>query len=152
MATFYDGSVMPPIMPDLIPSNSLANLVTQESWNAIRQPHVERTDGRCQICTDRPKRSPDCHKIWAYSMLSDNAGPTYAGMQQLISLITVCERYHEMFHLGLARARGHGTAAEARLMDTNSGRGRLSTLTTRRPSARLPSARESTIGARCHTG
>jgi hypothetical protein len=123
MPEFYDRRTMPPIVPDTIPisswGSSLFNLLTLESWNAVRHPVIARRGNLCQQCGRNPRNRLDVHEVWAYSMPPPGADETMCGVQRLMGLAALCQTCHELFHPGLARVRGRDQIVRGHLKIIN---------------------------------
>jgi hypothetical protein len=123
MAEFYDRRTMPPIVPDTIPitswGSSLFNLLTLESWNAVRHLVIARRGNLCQLCGRNPRNKLDVHEVWAYSMPLPRAVETLCGVQRLMGLAALCQTCHELFHPGLARVRGRDRIVRGHLKIIN---------------------------------
>ena len=112
MPEIYDRRTMPPIVPDTIPisswGSSLFNLLTLESWNAVRHPVIARRGNLCQLCGRNPRNRLDVHEVCAYSMPPPGVG-----------LAALCQTCHELFHPGLARVRGRDQIVRGHLKIIN---------------------------------
>jgi len=110
-----------PLRPELIPrtswGSSLANLLTEASWRALKAPFLERTGGACLLCGVPPTgRRHDAHEIWRYHAPLQ---PATTGVQELLDIWPLCESCHRMFHLGLAFKQGQLGEMLARLAAMN---------------------------------
>ncbi|MGX1501215.1 hypothetical protein ACSSV1_006284 [Labrenzia sp. MBR-25] len=110
----FAKSEIQPLMIDMIPETSfgasLANILTQGSWNALRLETAARSGGCCQICGDKPQ-SIECHELWEYhTPKRRDAISDTRGVQTLVALLSLCKACHRMFHPG--RAEAHGQSDE----------------------------------------
>jgi hypothetical protein len=117
---FYAKAVIEPLNVDLIPATnwggSLANLLVDSSWQAIRDPVLAKTGNKCIVCGyDRQRKSVDCHEIWEfYTPLEGDTG-----IQRLVGIIPLCKSCHDMFHLGRAGQDGRLEESVQRLAWVN---------------------------------
>ncbi|WP_156912585.1 hypothetical protein [Roseibium algicola] len=110
----FAKSEIQPLMIDMIPETSfgasLANILTQGSWNALRLEATARSGGCCQVCGDKPQ-SIECHELWEYhTPKRRDAVSDTRGVQTLVALLSLCKACHRMFHPG--RADAHGQSDE----------------------------------------
>ncbi|MFK4132235.1 hypothetical protein ACI2KR_08070 [Pseudomonas luteola] len=99
---------------DLIPfsswGSSLANLLTRQSWNALRHPLINAHHHVCELCGDK-RSSLDVHEIWEYSYppaseMKKTSQKAIFGIQKLKGLMAICNECHRCFHLGRELAQG----------------------------------------------
>ena len=105
------ASVTPDVV-DLIPAASwfasLANMLVGSSWDALRLPVIEHARG-CQDCGSWSHL--EAHEFWSYDPATS--------IQSLIGIRSLCQRCHEMQHLGRANVTGRFPAAFDRLCRVN---------------------------------
>jgi len=108
-----------PMQMDIIPATSwgasLANLLTQASWQSIRGPIVERYGRLCEICGEK-QHHIECHERWEYFTPKSESVP---GIQRLGGLFSLCQACHEMFHLGKAEMQSRTEIVLDRLSMVN---------------------------------
>jgi hypothetical protein len=109
-----------PFHVDMIPSTSfgasLANILTQESWKAVRKASFVNAGYSCQICGEA-NGPVEGHEVWQFhDQFSDKRG---WGIQSLETILCLCSECHEMFHPGLANVRGRSEAMIARSKAVN---------------------------------
>jgi hypothetical protein len=86
--------------------------VDQRTWDFLRRGCYSKANYRCQICGGRGTKWPvECHEIWQYH--------DHTRVQQLLGLIALCPKCHEVKHIGRAQASGHGERALKHLMKVN---------------------------------
>jgi hypothetical protein len=96
-----------PLRVETIPTSSwaasLQNLLAPDVWTRFEQHAAEAAGGVCQLCGSG-RGHQECHEIWTYHMPARSYEP---GIQRLAGLLCLCRDCHEIFHPGLAVARGH---------------------------------------------
>lgn len=96
-----------PLRIETIPSSSwassLQNLLAPEVWARFDRLAIEIAGGVCQLCGSG-RGHQECHEVWTYHSPARSYEP---GIQRLEGLMCLCQECHEMFHPGLATARGH---------------------------------------------
>lgn len=112
---FSDKAVVGDMIPMASWGSSLANLLTQKSWDALRHPLIAQNHSVCECCGLRYP-TLDVHEIWSYTPPTDKQN---FGKQKLEGLMTVCKDCHELFHPGLAKERGRLPAVSRRLKAIN---------------------------------
>ncbi|HBP1341807.1 TPA: hypothetical protein L5T32_004150 [Pseudomonas aeruginosa] len=104
------------VVGDLIPSTSwgasLSNMLTWDSWDALRKPLIKMNSNVCELCGSKCKRI-EVHEKWLYNVpIGDGAVETYNqksalfGTQLLNGLMTLCSYCHRCFHLGREEVNG----------------------------------------------
>ncbi len=104
------------VVGDLIPSTSwganLANMLTWESWDALRKPLIAKNNNVCELCGSKYK-SLDVHEKWLYNAplkeqveSAERERQTFFGTQVLYGLMTLCRHCHRCFHLGREKING----------------------------------------------
>lgn len=111
-----------PVLGDLIPATSwgstLANLLTEQSWDGLRQRAFFKTGFRCDTCGTA--QNLECHELWEYhEPLPEYVAKQACGVQRLVRLMALCADCHETHHLGLAKIRGRGERASDRIRAYN---------------------------------
>lgn len=100
------------VLGDLIPhtswGSSLANMLTQKSWNGLRHPIIQANNNICELCGGRFS-SLDVHEVWMYDFpppheMKQRHTHTVFGVQQLVDLMAICTECHRCFHLGREKA------------------------------------------------
>jgi hypothetical protein len=109
-----------PFHADMIPTTSfgasLANLLTPESWKAIRKPFFQAAGYVCQICGEA-NGAVEGHEVWQFfDGISDRHGWAY---QRLETILCLCHECHQMFHLGLGAINGQSKKLEERIRAIN---------------------------------
>jgi hypothetical protein len=109
-----------PFHVDMIPSTSfgasLANILTQDSWKAVRKTAFANAGYSCQICGEA-NGPVEGHEVWQFhDQFSDKRG---WGIQSLETILCLCGECHEMFHPGLANIRGRSDAIIERTKTIN---------------------------------
>lgn len=96
-----------PLRVETVPASSWAaslhNLLDGETWTRIEREALEAGGGVCELCGSGFGRQ-ECHEVWAYHAPELTYQP---GIQRLEGLMCLCTDCHEIFHPGLAVARGH---------------------------------------------
>lgn len=96
-----------PLRIETLPSSSwassLQNLLTTEVWTRFERLAAESAGGVCELCGSG-RGQLECHEVWTYHSPARSYEP---GIQRLDGLLCLCPECHEMFHPGLATARGH---------------------------------------------
>ena len=112
---------------DLIPrtswGSSLSNLLTWDSWNALRKPLIARNNNVCELCGSMA-RSLDVHEVWSYhyperGVAFRSSTGLKVGVQCLEGLMTLCSDCHKCFHLGRAHIENKFDLVMKRLMGLN---------------------------------
>lgn len=109
-----------PFHADMIPASSfgasLANLLTSDSWKAIRKPFFQAAGYVCQICgeSDGPVEG---HEVWRF--LDGHQDRNGWALQRLETVLCLCRTCHQMFHLGLGAITGKAKEIEERIRDVN---------------------------------
>jgi hypothetical protein len=109
-----------PFHADMIPTTSfgasLANLLTPESWKAIRKPFFQAAGYVCQICGEA-NGAVEGHEVWRFhDGISDRSG---WATQRLETILCLCRECHQMFHLGLGKFNGQSTEIAERIRAIN---------------------------------
>lgn len=96
-----------PLRIETIPASSwaasLQNLLTPEVWGRFEQQATDDAGGVCELCGSGRGRQ-ECHEIWVYHAPERSYEP---GIQRIEGLMCLCQDCHEVFHPGVAIARGH---------------------------------------------
>lgn len=109
-----------PFHAEMIPSSSfgasLANLLTSDSWKAIRKPFFQAAGYVCQICgeSDGPVEG---HEVWKF--LDGHQDRNGWALQRLETVLCLCRACHQMFHLGLGTITGRAKQIGERIRDVN---------------------------------
>lgn len=87
---------------NLVPKSSwgqsLARLLPEETWQAIRRREIEGAGHRCEVCGRRQSKGLHCHEVWEYD--------DELHIQTLSCYAVLCERCHLVFHFGYAQTQG----------------------------------------------
>jgi hypothetical protein len=96
-----------PLRVETIPASSwaasLQNLLAPEVWKRFERQAAEDAGRVCDLCGSGRGRQ-ECHEVWTYHAPARSYEP---GIQRLDGLMCLCVECHEIFHPGLAIARGH---------------------------------------------
>jgi hypothetical protein len=109
-----------PFHADMIPRTSfgasLANLLTSESWKAVRKPYFKAAGYVCQICGEG-NGAVEGHEVWKFhdGRIDGNGW----GTQSLETILCLCNECHQMFHIGLGSLRGQSKAIQERVRAIN---------------------------------
>lgn len=109
-----------PFHADMIPITSfgasLANLLTPESWKAIRKPFFQSAGYVCQICGEADG-AVEGHEVWQFF---DGRGDRNGwAIQHLETILCLCRECHQMFHLGLGAINGRSKEIGERIRSIN---------------------------------
>ena len=100
------------LVPNCLQRMSVRSLLTQGSWDRIRQVVYKRANNSCEICGSIGLRYPvACHEIWDY----DNN----SYIQCLKDFIALCPSCHGVKHFGLSRIMGYEEQATQHLCNIN---------------------------------
>lgn len=90
---------------DMIPRSSwyhnLRSYIKRRDWERIRKYVCERVENKCECCgcdEEKNGRALDCHERWEYDESK--------GSQKLMRLVALCQRCHEVTHIGYAEIKG----------------------------------------------
>lgn len=95
---------------DLIPytswGSSLSNMLTRDSWNALRVPLIRGHCNVCELCGIR-LNSLEVHELWSFEPPKKvPKGMMAFGIQRLDRLLALCPDCHRCFHLGRETSKG----------------------------------------------
>ena len=83
--------------------------VSSSDWSRLRRDILEKAGHRCEICGAGGRL--ECHEIWEYDEGKH--------VQRLAGLVALCQRCHEVKHIGLSEVRGHRARAMEHLARVN---------------------------------
>jgi hypothetical protein len=101
---------------ELIPKtsfyNNLRSIVTGAEWEFIRQGTIKNANNICEVCGGKSiNRGLDCHEVWSFNDISH--------VQKLEKVIALCEKCHEVKHIGLAQVKGNFSRARKHFKEIN---------------------------------
>jgi hypothetical protein len=92
--------------------SNLRSELSQDEWDRLRRPVLERAGRRCEVCGQRGTAHPvECHEVWEYD--------DERLVQRLVGLVALCPACHEAKHMGYASSVGRGGQARAHLARVN---------------------------------
>ena len=94
---------------ELVPKTSfysnVRSMLPKSTWFKIRKETIFNANNVCEICGGTTSyRGLDCHEVWEYDDINH--------IQKLIKFIALCNRCHEVKHIGKAQIDGHFNRAE----------------------------------------
>ncbi len=94
---------------ELVPRTSfyvnIRSILSRREWELIRKDTLTKANNLCEICGGvSATRALDCHEVWEYDDLNH--------IQKLIKFIALCNRCHEVKHIGKAQIDGNLDRAE----------------------------------------
>ena len=94
---------------ELIPKTSFYNnvrkILSRREWEVIRKETLSKANNICEICGGvSATKALDCHEVWEYDDLNH--------IQKLIKFMALCDRCHEVKHIGKAQIDGNFDRAE----------------------------------------
>lgn len=101
---------------ELVPQTSFyknaRSILSKTKWENICRKVRAKANNVCQICGGHSNgRSLDCHEVWSFD--EENH------IQKLVKIIALCERCHEVKHIGLAEVKGNLERAKKHFMTIN---------------------------------
>ena|ERR1035437_82784 len=101
---------------DLIPKTSFYNnvrsILSRNAWDKTRVGILFNTHNICEICGGKSlNRKLDCHEVWSFNDITH--------VQKLEKIIALCEKCHEVKHIGLAQVKGNFDRAKKHFMKIN---------------------------------
>jgi len=94
---------------ELVPRTSfyvnIRSILSRREWELIRKDTLTKANNLCEICGGvSATRALDCHEVWEYDDLNH--------IQKLIKFTALCNRCHEVKHIGKAQIDGKLDRAE----------------------------------------
>ena len=101
---------------DLIPKttfySNVRSILPKSTWNKIRQKTLTDANNVCEICGGITGfRGLDCHEIWEFDDINH--------IQKLIKFIALCNKCHEVKHIGKAQIDGNFNRARKWFKEIN---------------------------------
>ena len=101
---------------DLVPKttfySNVRSILPKSTWNKIRIKTIADANNVCEVCGGvTGYRGLDCHEIWEFDTT------TYT--KRLTKIIALCNKCHEVKHIGLAELRGNFDRAKKWFMEIN---------------------------------
>ncbi len=85
------------LVPDGCWYSNLRTLLKKSQWDILRKNAYERAEGKCMICSAKPKRL-EAHERWSYNEKTC--------VQKLEDIIAVCHLCHSVIHIGRTQLMG----------------------------------------------
>jgi len=91
---------------------NLRAILSRTDWEKIRKQILLRTNNICEICSGKSiNRTLDCHETWEFDELTKT--------QKLKEIRGLCEKCHEVKHIGLAQLKGNFNRARKHFININ---------------------------------
>jgi 5-methylcytosine-specific restriction endonuclease McrA len=101
---------------ELVPKTSfyvnIRSILSRREWELIRKDTLLKANNLCEICGGvSATRALDCHEVWEYDDINH--------IQKLIRFIALCNRCHEVKHIGKAQIDGNFDRAQEWFKEIN---------------------------------
>lgn len=101
---------------ELVPKTSfysnVRSMLPKSTWFKIRKETIFNANNVCEICGGTTSyRGLDCHEVWEYDDINH--------IQKLIKIIALCNKCHEVKHIGKAQIDGNFNRARKWFKEIN---------------------------------
>lgn len=100
------------LVPSTVWFKNLRSELSDKEWDILRKESYKKSNYKCEVCSGvGPKWPVECHEVWEYDEENN--------IQTLINLISLCDKCHQVKHIGLAEMQGYYEDAKKHLSKIN---------------------------------